>query len=69
MVFADSINQTVETIIVTIHQELDWTTVSSPTGKTTIPSSPYMRELTQFLTRAYQTYLAGFENKEILNKK
>lgn len=53
----------------TIHQESDWTTVSSPTGKSVVPSSPYMRELTQFLTRAYQTYLVGFEDKETLNKK
>lgn len=58
-----------ETIIVTIHLESDWTTVLSPTGKNTVPSSPYMRELTQFLTRVYQTYLVDFENKEVLNKK
>jgi hypothetical protein len=64
-----SINSTVETIIVTIHLETDWAKLQIPPNKNTVPCSPYMRELTQFITRVYHTYLSNFNNKEVLLAK
>ncbi|XP_044751811.1 conserved oligomeric Golgi complex subunit 5 [Coccinella septempunctata] len=62
-----SINSTVETIIVTIHVEADWTKLPAVNKQTSC--SPYMRELGQFITRVFNTYLAQFENKEVLLSK
>lgn len=66
--FSASIISAIETIIVTIHDETDWTKVQIPSSRT-VSCSPYMRELTQFITRVYQTFLTGFENKEVLGAK
>ncbi|XP_017779416.1 PREDICTED: conserved oligomeric Golgi complex subunit 5 [Nicrophorus vespilloides] len=63
-----SINSTIETILVTIHLETDWNKLQS-TNRTNIPCSPYMRELIQFISRVFPTYLARFDNKEILSTK
>ncbi|KAJ3656220.1 hypothetical protein Zmor_015314 [Zophobas morio] len=65
----DSISSTIETIVVTIHLETDWAKLQVPPNKNTIPCSPYMRELTQFITRVYHTYLSNFNNKEVLSAK
>ncbi|XP_045470713.1 conserved oligomeric Golgi complex subunit 5 [Harmonia axyridis] len=59
-----SINSTVETILVTIHLEADWTKLQ--TFNKHVSCSPYMRELGQFINRVFNTYLAQFENKEVL---
>lgn len=59
----------VETIIITLHLETDWPKLPVPTNKNFQSCSPYMRELSQFITRVYQTYLASFENKEVLFAK
>lgn len=63
-----SINDTIDTILVTIHIENDWNKLQV-TARTQIPCSPYMRELVQFIGRIYPTYLAHFENKDILANK
>ncbi|KAK9869808.1 hypothetical protein WA026_003539 [Henosepilachna vigintioctopunctata] len=63
-----SINSTIETIIVTIHLETDWTRLQVPNNKH-VSSSPYMKELTQFISRAFNTYLSHFENKDVLLAK
>ncbi|KAL3282359.1 hypothetical protein HHI36_005545 [Cryptolaemus montrouzieri] len=63
-----SINSTIETILVTIHLEADWTRHQVPSNKQ-VSCSPYMRELSQFLSRVFNTYLAQFENKEVLLAK
>lgn len=63
-----SINATVETIIITIHLESDWAKLQVQPNRNVV-CSPYMRELYQFLTRVYTTYLAPFENKDILTAK
>ncbi|XP_022914460.1 conserved oligomeric Golgi complex subunit 5 [Onthophagus taurus] len=65
----DSVKLTVETIIITIHIETDWTKLQIPPTKSTQSCSPYMRELVQFITRSYQTYLSPFSNKECLTQK
>lgn len=59
----------IETIIITIHQESDWAKLPVPANKNYHTCSPYMRELTQFVERVYQTYLENFENKEVLASK
>ncbi|XP_018320552.1 conserved oligomeric Golgi complex subunit 5 [Agrilus planipennis] len=64
-----SINVTIEKIIVTIHQEPDWNRIQIPTHKIAISCSPYMRELTEFVGRVFNTYLVPFENKEVLTNK
>ncbi|KAJ8951184.1 hypothetical protein NQ314_007724 [Rhamnusium bicolor] len=64
-----SINSIIETIIITIHLETDWSKLPVPTNKNYQSCTPYMRELNQFITRVYQTYLANFENKEVLSTK
>ncbi|KAF5273590.1 hypothetical protein FQR65_LT04588 [Abscondita terminalis] len=69
MPLIDSINSTIETIIITIHLEQDWTKLQVPVSKGTVSCSPYMRELTQFVLRVNNTYLSGFENKEVLALK
>lgn len=61
-----SINQTVETIVVTMHEE-DWRRESRSTTATTC--SAYLRELLQFLTRIHHTYLLNFDNKPVLTNK
>lgn len=60
-----SINQTVETIVVTMHQE-DWRKENRSTATT---CSAYLRELLQFLTRVHHTYLLHFDNKPVLINK
>lgn len=62
--FSVSINSTVETILVTIHLEADWTKLQTLSKHTSC--SPYMRELGEFLNRVFNAYLARFENKEVL---
>lgn len=70
MIFVSvSINSTIETIIVTIHLETDWSKLQMPVNRNAVPCSPYMRELTQFINRVYHTYLANFNNKEVLSAK
>lgn len=69
MLFLVSINSTIETIVVTIHLETDWAKLQVPVNKNTVVCSPYMRELTQFITRVYHTYLSNFNNKEVLLEK
>ncbi|KAK4878939.1 hypothetical protein RN001_007085 [Aquatica leii] len=64
-----SINSTIETIIITIHLEQDWAKLQLPVSRSSISCSPYMRELTQFILRVNSTYLSGFENKEVLALK
>lgn len=66
---AGSINATVETIVITIHLEPDWGKLQIPPNKHNVSCSPYMRELMDFLTRVYSTYLAPFDNKECLSTK
>lgn len=63
-----SINSVVETIMVTMHLEPDWIKLQTSVNKT-LTSSPYMKELVQFITRVYQTYLVNFQNKEVLCEK
>ncbi|XP_050507229.1 conserved oligomeric Golgi complex subunit 5 [Diabrotica virgifera virgifera] len=65
---AVSINSVIETIIVTLHLEADWTKVQIP-HKISSSCSLYMKELNQFISRVYQTYLDGFKNKEVLASK
>ncbi|KAF5281574.1 hypothetical protein FQA39_LY05109 [Lamprigera yunnana] len=64
-----SINSTIETIIITIHLEQDWAKLQFPANRNNVLCSPYMRELTQFILRVNGTYLNGFENKEMLALK
>ncbi|CAH0557010.1 unnamed protein product [Brassicogethes aeneus] len=64
-----SINSIIEKIIVTIHLETDWVKLQIPANKNSISCSPYMKELNQFIARVYHTYLASFENKEVLLQK
>lgn len=64
----ESITKTVDTIIVTIHLETDWAKLQVVPNRT-YSTSPYMRELTQFLTRVYNTYLVPFDNKDVLSLK
>ncbi|EFA03811.1 Conserved oligomeric Golgi complex subunit 5-like Protein [Tribolium castaneum] len=64
-----SINSTIETIIITIHLETDWAKLQVPINKNSVVCSPYMRELSQFVTRVYHTYLSSFNNKEVLLEK
>lgn len=68
IICADSINKTIETIIVTIHMEQDWNRLQV-SGNKTVSCSPYMRELTQFISRVFHTYLACFTNQEVLTIK
>ncbi|XP_066261823.1 conserved oligomeric Golgi complex subunit 5 [Euwallacea similis] len=63
-----SINSVIETIIITMHVEPDWTKLPVSVNKN-ISCSPYMRELVQFIDRVYNTYLSGFQNKEVLSEK
>uniref|UniRef100_A0A1Y1KUH6 Conserved oligomeric Golgi complex subunit 5 n=1 Tax=Photinus pyralis TaxID=7054 RepID=A0A1Y1KUH6_PHOPY len=65
----ESINATIETIIITLHLEQDWVKLQSPATRSNIPCSPYMRELTQFIFRVNSTYLNLFENKDVLALK
>ncbi|ERL92500.1 conserved oligomeric Golgi complex subunit 5 [Dendroctonus ponderosae] len=64
----ESINEVAETIIVTIHLEPDWAKLNASINKN-LSSSPYMKELAQFISRVYNTYLNGFHNKEVLTNK
>ncbi|XP_018576829.1 conserved oligomeric Golgi complex subunit 5 [Anoplophora glabripennis] len=64
-----SITSVIETIIITLHLETDWPKLPLPANKTFQSCSPYMRELSQFIMRVYQTYLSNFENKEVLSAK
>ncbi|VEN37219.1 unnamed protein product [Callosobruchus maculatus] len=64
-----SMNSVIETIIVTIHLETDWAKLNIPPNKHYHSCSPYMKELNEFVTRAYNIYLAQFENKEVLTSK
>ncbi|KAK5645700.1 hypothetical protein RI129_004164 [Pyrocoelia pectoralis] len=64
-----SINSTIETIIITIHLEQDWVKLQPPSVRSNVSCSPYMRELTQFILRVNNTYLNLFENKEVLALK
>ncbi|XP_060527805.1 conserved oligomeric Golgi complex subunit 5 [Cylas formicarius] len=63
-----SINSIIETIIVTIHMEKDWARAQVTSNKNQ-SYSPYMKELTQFINRVYNTYLCNFQNKEVLSQK
>ncbi|CAG9771942.1 unnamed protein product [Ceutorhynchus assimilis] len=63
-----SINSVVETIIVTMHLENDWTKLPVLNNKN-ISCSPYMKELVHFINRVYNTYLKDFQNKEVLSEK
>ncbi|CAG9825143.1 unnamed protein product [Phaedon cochleariae] len=63
-----SVNSVIDTIIITMHLETDWAKIQLP-NKTYHSCSPYMRELTQFITRVYQIYLADFKNTEVLTTK
>ncbi|KAJ8920765.1 hypothetical protein NQ315_004905 [Exocentrus adspersus] len=65
----DSITSVIETIVITVHLETDWPKLPVPANKNFQSCSPYMRELSQFITRVYQTYLANFENKSVLSAK
>ncbi|KAL1491355.1 hypothetical protein ABEB36_011963 [Hypothenemus hampei] len=62
-----SICSVIETIIVTMHLEPDWAKLNV-TNKTP-SSSPYMKELAQFLLRVHNTYLQNFHNKTVLSEK
>nr|CAH7733118.1 unnamed protein product [Callosobruchus chinensis] len=64
-----SMNSVIETIIVTIHLESDWAKLNIPPNKHYHSCSPYMKELNEFVTRAYNIYLAKFENKDVLTSK
>lgn len=64
-----SINSVIETIVITIHLETDWNKLQVQSNKNIVPCSPYMRELSQFINRVYNTYLMSFENKEVLSTK
>lgn len=66
--FTASVNTTTETIIITIHLEQDWEKLPANSRSAT-HCSPYMRELTQFIARVHHTYLAPYENKEMLTTK
>ncbi|XP_030751330.1 conserved oligomeric Golgi complex subunit 5 [Sitophilus oryzae] len=63
-----SINSVIETILVTMHLEPDWLKIQVVANKN-LPCSPYMKELIQFITRVYNTYLVNFHNKEVLSEK
>lgn len=64
-----SINSTIETIIITLHLETDWSKLSVTHNRHSIATSPYMKELSQFITRVHQIYLSPFDNKDVLNAK
>lgn len=66
--FLVSINSVIETIIITLHLESDWAKTQAPV-KMYHSCSPYMKELSQFISRVYQTYLEDFKNKEVLSVK
>ncbi|CAG9858527.1 unnamed protein product [Phyllotreta striolata] len=63
-----SINSVIETIIITMHLESDLSKAQAP-PKNSQTCSLYMKELNQFITRVYQTYLDGFKNKQVLTTK
>ncbi|XP_057656246.1 conserved oligomeric Golgi complex subunit 5 [Diorhabda carinulata] len=67
-VLTTSVNSVIEKIIVTLHLESDWAKAQPPSKMINTPS-PYMKELNQFISRVYSTYLDGFKNREVLAVK
>ena len=57
---------TVDKIVLTIYYEKDWEYLDIQNINI---CSPYMKELTQFLTRVQKSYLSTYDNKDILNVK
>lgn len=58
----DSINSAIETIIITIHNEHDWVKLPVKTGA--VNCSPYMRELIEYIARAFKVHLGPFNASE-----
>lgn len=65
--FAASIENSLQIILMTMHDEPDLNRSDDPTGKT-LSCSPYMKELQQFVTRCKDIYLSMFNEKSAVNE-
>ncbi|GBP52816.1 Conserved oligomeric Golgi complex subunit 5 [Eumeta japonica] len=65
--FAESIKNSLHIILLTMHDEPDFTRSDDPTGKA-LSCSPYMKELQQFVSRCKDIYLVMFNEKSAVNE-
>ncbi|XP_038221318.1 conserved oligomeric Golgi complex subunit 5 [Zerene cesonia] len=65
--FAESIKNSLYIILMTMHDEPEFSRNDDPSNKT-ISCSPYMKELQQFVSRCKDIYLSMFHEKSALNE-
>ncbi|XP_045501220.1 conserved oligomeric Golgi complex subunit 5 [Colias croceus] len=65
--YAESIKNSLFIILMTMHDEQEFSRSDDPSNKT-ISCSPYMKELQQFVSRCKDLYLSMFHEKSALNE-